>query len=265
MRRLSYRHVLELVSGKPIEELILVGGQATNAWAEALGIASENEEGLYGAALSGDIDFLGLAPAAIQLAKALGADVEVATAGSHTPNAACIIFDAEGGKQTIDVLHSLQGFSTGDLEEVRAWAAIPELLQAVESRLRVMHPLHCLQSQLENVYGSLNRRERSDGQRAARRIELLGEIVRRTVQHYLDENEGDSARKMIERLYELARTRPALRARQQDGIDFVAGMPRDAKLGAEFLEKRLPQLERYLGRKRENDDSRRRNVSKKRR
>jgi hypothetical protein len=260
VRRLSYRYVLELVSGKPIEELILVGGQATNAWAEALGIASEDEEGLYGAALSGDIDFLGLAPAAIQLAKALGADVEIATADSHTPNAACIILDTDGAKQTIDVLHSLQGFSTDELQEVRAWAAIPEMPQAAGSKLRVMHPLHCLQSQLENVYGSLNRRERSDGKRAARRIELLGEIVLRTVQRYLHENEGDSARKMIERLHELARTRSALRARQADGIDFVAGLPRDAKLGAEFLEKRLPQLERYLGRKRENDDRRRRNV-----
>ena len=251
MRRLSYRRVLELVSGKPIDELILVGGQATNAWAEALGIASENEEGLYGAALSGDIDFLGLAPAAIQLAKALGADVEVATADSHTPNAACIIFDADGEKQTIDVLHSLQGFSTDELREVRDWAAIPEMPQAVESKLRVMHPLHCLQSQLENVYGSLNRRERSDGKRAVRRIELLGEIVLRTVRHYLDAHEGDSARKMIERLYELARTRPALRATAIDGIDFVKDLPRDARLGAEFLEKRLPQLERYLDGKRQ--------------
>lgn len=262
MRRLSYRQVLELVSGKPVDELILVGGQATNAWAEVLGIASESAEGLYGAALSDDIDFLGLAPAAIKLAKAIGGDLKVAGMDSHTPNAAVVTFDFGGETNTIDVLHSLQGFSEGDLQEVREWAATPEMPGALENKLRVMHPLHCLQAQLENVYGVLNRREKADGKRSASRVRLLCEIGRRTIHRYLDDREIDSARRMIERLYELAHSGPALRARTTDGIDLVEGHSRDAKLGVDFLEKRLPQLERHLKDKLEKDERRRRNTSK---
>ena len=126
-----------------------------------------------------------------------------------------------------------------------------------------MHPLHCLQAQLENVYGSLNRREREDGERNANRVRLLCEIARRTIQRYLDEGEIDSARLMIERLYELARSVPALRARTIDGIDLVEGRSLDAKLGGDFLEKRLPQLQRYLKDKLEKDERRRLNTAKK--
>lgn len=263
MRRLSYRQVLELVSGKPVGELILVGGQAVNAWAEALGIASEYEEGLYGAALSDDIDFLGLAPAAIKLANAIGGDVKVAGMDSHTPNAAVVTFDFDGETNTIDVLHSLQGFSAGQLQEVRDWAATPEMNATLENKLRVMHPLHCLQAQLENVYGSLNRRDEAGGERSANRVRMLYEIARRTIRRYLDEDAADSARLMIERLYELAHSRPALRARTADGIALAAGHSRDARLGADFLEKRLPQLERYLKGKLEKDARRRQHTSRK--
>jgi hypothetical protein len=263
VRRLSYRQVLELVSGKPVDELILVGGQAINAWAEALGIADDHEEGLYGAAVSDDIDFLGLAPAAIKLADAIGGEVKVAGMDSHTPNAAVVTFDFDGETNTIDVLHSLQGFSEADLREVRKWAATPELPEALENKLRVMHPLHCLQAQLENVYGSLNRRERNDGERSANRLRMLCEITRRTIQRYLDENDIDSARTIIERLYALARTGPALRALATDGINLVTGHPRGEQLGADFLAKRLPQLERYLKDKLEKDERRRHNASTK--
>lgn len=261
MRRVSYRQVLELVSGKPVDELILVGGQAINAWAEVLGVASENEEGLYGAALSDDIDFLGLAPAAIKLARAIGGRVKVAGMDHHAPNAAVVTFDFDGETNTIDVLHSLQGFSQDELDEVRMWAATPEMPGALESKLRVMHPLHCLQAQLANVYGVLNRREREDGKRNANRVRLLVEITRRTVDGYIARGDPDSARLMIERLYALARSGPAIRARAVDDIDVIDGHSRDGSLGADFLTKRLPRLERYLRTKLEKDERRRRNTS----
>jgi hypothetical protein len=246
MRRLSYRQVLDLVAGKPVDELILVGGQAVNAWAEALGLADESSAEVYGAALSDDIDFLGLAPAAIALADALGARVAIATMDEHTPNAAVLTFDFEGEKNIIDVLHSLKGFSHAELQRVRDWAAVPEMPEAMQNKLRVMHPAHCLQSQLENVYGVLNRRAGPDGERNANRIRLTCEIGRRTLQRYVDEGEAPSARALFEKVYELARRPPALRALVDDAIDVTAGLCRDPRLGADFLDKRLGQLERYL-------------------
>lgn len=246
MRRLSYRQVLEWVAGKPIDELILVGGQALNAWAEALGLADESSAQVYGAALSDDIDFLGLAPAAIALADAMGARVAIATMDDHTPNAAVLTFDFEGAKNIIDVLHSLKGFSHAELQHVRDWAAIPEMPDAMQNKLRVMHPAHCLQSQLENVYGTLNRRAGADGERNANRVRLAGEIVRRALQQYVDDDEAPSARALFEKVYELARRPPALRALSDDAIDITAGLSRDPRLGADFLGRRLVQLERYL-------------------
>lgn len=247
MRRLSYRQVLELVAGKPVDELILVGGQALNAWAQALDVAGESSAGPHGAALSDDIDFLGLAPAAIALADAMGARVAVATLDDQTPNAALLTFDFEGEKNVIDVLHSLAGFSHAELEQVRAWAAIPEMPAALQSKLRVMHPAHCLQSQLENVYGALNRRAGPDGPRNANRVRLASEIVHRAVTRYLDEGEAPSARAVLEKVHELARRGPGLRAFALDAVDVAAGSSRDPRLGDDFLGKRVPQLERYLG------------------
>ena len=243
-RRLSYRQVLEIVAGKPVQELVLVGGQALNAWAEALGIADHSTEGIYGAALSDDIDFYGMAPAAIALAEALGAAVAVAGMDQHTPNAAVITFDYHGDRNIIDVLHSLQGFSSLDLERVRQWAAVPEMPGAASDKLRVMHPAHCLQSQLENVYGAaLNRRESADGERNANRVRLACEAVRRTLRHYLDSDDAESGRALVELVYSLAGREPALRARASDQIDIAAGFVMDERLGSAFVAKRLPQLE----------------------
>lgn len=243
MKRLSYRQVLEIVSDKPVGELILVGGQALNAWAEALGLTDEFAEGVYGAALSDDIDFLGLAPAAIALADALGAEVKLAQFDDHTPNTAVVTFDFEGERSVIDVLGSLQGFSALELERVRAWAAIPEMPVALNNKLRVMHPVHCLQSQLENVYGlALNRRESADGEGNAKRVRLAHEVARRTILRYLDDEEPGSARAAIEHVYELAKRQPALRARATDGILVTDGLSTDDRLGLDFQEKLLPQL-----------------------
>lgn len=245
MKRLSYRQVLEIIKDKPVEELILVGGQALNAWGEAFAIADEFPDGLYGAALSNDIDFLGMAPAAIAFADALGrhAEVKVATLDDSTPNSAVVIFDFEGVKNTIDFLHALQGFSLLELQRVREWAAIPEISKVINNRLKVMHPIHCLQSQLENVYGqALNRRESSDGERNANRVRLAHEVAKRTVIRYLDEGDPGSAQHTVEYAHGLAVRAPALRAEAVDGIFIADALADDERLGHAFQEKRRPQL-----------------------
>jgi hypothetical protein len=245
MKRLSYRHVLEIIEGKPVDELILVGGQSLNAWAEAFGIADELSDGLYGVALSNDIDFLGMAPAAIAFADALGpqAKVKVTALDDHTPNTAVVIFDFEGEQNVIDFLHALQGFSLQDLQRVREWAAIPEISKVMNNKLRVMHPIHCLQSQLENVYGqALNRRASSDGERNANRVRLAHEAAKRTVARYLDDGDPGSAQHTVEYVYNLAVREPALRAMAEDGVFITDAIADDERLGDAFQEKRRPQL-----------------------
>lgn len=107
-----------------------------------------------------------------------------------------------------------------------------------------MHPGHCLQSQLENVYGTaLNRREAPDGERNAARVRLACEAVRRTLLHYLEGGDAESGRALVELVFSLAGRDPALRARSTDQLDITAGLAIDQRLGSVFVEKRFPQLQ----------------------
>jgi len=130
-RRLSFADVLAVVEKVPdLSGIVLVGGQALNFWAETLGIATADAAGVYGPALSDDIDFLGSARAALAFGAATGGKVDVAGwESAHSPNTALVTLDIDGESHLIDFLSSMKGFSPEELERVRANIARRELLR----------------------------------------------------------------------------------------------------------------------------------------
>jgi hypothetical protein len=250
-RRLSFRDVLTVIQRVPdLSGIVLVGGQALNFWAESLGIATTETSGPYGAALSDDIDFLGSARAALAFGEAAGGNVAVAGwESAHSPNTALVTLDIDGEEHLIDFLRDMKGFSAQELKRVQRWAVPLRLQRGDMQPLYVMHPVHCLEAQLENVYGTaLNRRAEPGGDRYIGRLKLAIEACRCIALQYLGNRDTRSALNVTEKLHELSLLPSAMRARFDDGVRVEAGIPDESEMPAEFRQKRLPQLRRRLER-----------------
>jgi hypothetical protein len=249
-RRLSFADVLAVVEKVPdLSGIVLVGGQALNFWAETLGIATADAAGVYGPALSDDIDFLGSARAALAFGAAIGGKVDVAGwESAHSPNTALVTLDIDGESHLIDFLSSMKGFSPEELERVRTWAVPLKLGREAPRPMSVMHPAHCLEAQLENVYGQLNRRAEPGGERYIGRVRLAVEACRRITLRHAEQGGARSALKVAEKVHELSLLPSAMRARVEDGLQVESGVADTQTMPAEFLAKRLPQLRRELKR-----------------
>lgn len=247
-RRLAFGDVLAVVEKVPdLAGIVLVGGQALNFWAESLSIAAADSSGAYGPALSDDIDFLGSARSALAFGEAIGGKVAIAGMDAHSPNTALVTLDIDGEERLIDFLGDMLGFSAQELERVRHWAVPLSIRSGAPRPMHVMHPVHCLEAQLENVYGSaLNRRAEMGGERYVGRVKLAIEACRRITLRHLREGDERSALKVVEKVHELSLLQSAMRARFEDGLYVEAAIPDLSVMPAEFREKRAPQMQRRL-------------------
>ena len=244
MRQLSIGDVAHLISTIPeLDGLVLVGGQALNFWAQQLDIATPESTGSFGPAVSEDIDFLGTALEAQAFAEAIKGKILIAGLDDHGPNTALVNFDLDGETHEIDFLRHLKGFTTPELDEVWDKAAVIELMEGTP-KLRIMHPMHCLQSQLENVYGVLNRRDEPNGERYAGRVRLAIETCRCISIKCLADGDVNGALEVVELVHNLSRNECAMRARYTDSILVESGAIYEPSMPSKFLEKRLPQLQR---------------------
>lgn len=251
-RRLSIRDVRAVLRKVPDPSaIVLVGGQALNFWAEALDIAGENSQEPYGPALSGDIDFLGPPAAALSFGEATGGRVKIpGFDDANSPNTGLVTLDLDGEEHLIDFLGALKGFSHSEMQQVRRSAIPVGLIAEDQPPLLVMHPMHCLQSQLENVYGQdLNRRAEPGGGRYIGRIRLAVEACRRITDRYLAEGDPRSALKVAEKVHALSLSPAGLRARLEDDVRIDDGISSSPVMPKDFREKRRPQFRRILERR----------------
>lgn len=235
---LGLPEVADLLDQSPrTRAAILVGGQALNVLAVYYGLDA------IATAVSDDIDFFGDAALAREAGKAWGGRIRQAGMDDHTPNSALVLVEIHGQTHQIDFMAQILGVQANELE---AWAASFEI---DGKQFRVMHPLHVLQSQVENVYGVLDRR--SMGPRAINRTGLAVRVAERIMRDYLDSGDIRAALKAAERVAEIAATKAGLRAWHADGLDLLTAIPSHRKWPVEFLEKRLPQIQATLSKQRE--------------
>ena len=231
--------------------MMLVGGQALNYWAETLEIADATSTGIYGPATSEDIDIMGSVKAVRAFAQAVDGKPYIAGFDdSHSPNSGVVTFDFRGETHSIDFLAQMAGFKPLELQAVPKWSLTVPLCNTSTAPLSVMHPMHCLQAQLENIYGAiLNRRASAYGERYVSRVRLAIEACRRMGKQCAERGDIQKARDIAEHVHTLSCLRSALRARHDDGLRVEDGIYTGAKMPEEFLNLRVPQMMRLLGRK----------------
>ena len=244
-RPLSVRDVGELLQRSPrARDVVLVGGQALNIWAVRFGLAAE------ATAVSRDVDFFGTRADAVAAGLDWHADVHAASLDDHTPNSATVIVSIDDERHGIDFLSSIAGVEP---EELRRWSA---KVRGTAYEFRVMHPLHVLQSQIENVYGVLRRREEQGGDYYIGRVALAIEIAAAAIAELLEARRTREALKAAERIATIAAGRPALVAWARDKVDVLTAIPRSLGWPKRFAETRRPQIERDV-RERRNRRARR--------
>jgi hypothetical protein len=251
MRDLSIDDVAEIIEHIPdLKDIILIGGQALNYWAEILGLADAESTGAYGPATSKDIDFLG----SIAAVRAFSAGVqgEASIAGwddAFSPNSGVVSFDFHGETRKIDFLANMAGFTTVELSTVRNWAQRVQLRETMTASLAVMHPMHCLQAQLENIYGTLDRRGSAEGPRYVSRVRLAVEACRRVSEKSATAGDAETAMRIAEHVHTLSLLSSALRARHEDGVRVDDGIYSGPGMPSIFLRVRIAQMQRLLDRK----------------
>jgi hypothetical protein len=231
--------------------MMLVGGQALNYWAETLGIADAKSAGIYGPATSEDIDIMGSVNAVRVFAQAVGGKAHIAGFDDlHSPNSGVVTFDHDGETHSIDFLAQMAGFKPSDLPTVLKWAFAVPLRNTSTAPLSVMHPMHCLQAQLENIYGpALNRRGSAHGERYVSRVRLAIEACRRIGAQCAEDGDAERARDIAEHVHALSCLRSSLRARYDDGLHVEEGIYTGAQMPPDFINLRVPQMTRLLARK----------------
>lgn len=216
---------------------ILVGGQALNVYACIYDNQAENS------LVTEDIDFCGEREVAFAASKSWHGEINAAKIDDHTPNIATVVVKIDGEKHTIDFMKHIQGI---EMVELRAWARTVEL---DNQTFRVMHPVHVLQSQLENIYGVLNRRIRGEG--TVTRIKLAIRIVRGAIYRMLDDHDQHSALKSAERVHDIAISQSGLRSRYMDNVELLDAIPPSHEnWPSKFIAERFPRMQEYVGRTR---------------
>jgi hypothetical protein len=67
------------------------------------------------------------------------------------PNSGVVTFDFQGETHSIDFLAQMAGFKSSELPAVLKCPLTVPLCNISTAPLSVMHPMHCLQAQLENI------------------------------------------------------------------------------------------------------------------
>lgn len=126
-------------------DLVLVGGQALAFWARYYSIEPPDDLVPY---VTLDVDFLGGAVDARTFAAGLpAARVYIASLDDHTPSSARVVSNNVLGKTLeVDFLHSLAGLSERDVRNSAVSVDAPQ-----GASIRIMHPLHCLESRIVNL------------------------------------------------------------------------------------------------------------------
>lgn len=221
-----------LVAQTRSESAVLIGGQAVSFWCDYYGIQPNKP------ALTRDIDYLATIAEAKRVSARLKIPHRIKTASldDHTPNSAVIFVELQGYPEPIliDYLATIIGVES---DAIRKSAVIVEF---ENEPLRVLHPLHLLQSKIWNLYHLENKRDAEGIEQARLAIQIVAAYV---------ENENMAQRGLlnaIEAIGKFAATTPARFCLDNFGLNCLQAIPQSVfKAGVlppEFHEKRWPQI-----------------------
>ncbi len=217
-------------------DMVLVGGQALAFWMDRYEIEP------HGAVISNDGDVLGQVGRAQRIAQDLRAALVKPDSRALTSLVAQIRIPAgnDGRVRNIDVLHLLytvSGLSKSQDFTEAVWRESVEMEWQPGHRIRVMHPLHVLDSRVQNAVGLLVDKGPHVLTQAAWAIQVARAAILRVLR---SPGEGDRLGAMVQQVYRLARSRAGRQLMREHGIETLQAVP-VAELRAQ-----APQLERQL-------------------
>ncbi|MEW6688619.1 MAG: hypothetical protein AB1452_05935 [Pseudomonadota bacterium] len=203
---------------------MLVGGQALAFWVAWLGVRLRDAPRAY---ISGDADFLGSREHVARFAAALGGKATYPPRRAITALVGAVEKRAGTASVGVDVLHSLVGL---DAEGVRR-RAIEVTHPADRSvRFRVMDPVDCLVSRLENLRRLAAKRDAAGAWHAR----LATAVCRAYVEELLRLGEERKAIRVATALFRLAGCAAGLQAYAKHGVDVLEAIPAQRFRSASF-------------------------------
>ena len=224
-------------------DMVLVGGQALAFWMDRYGIEPR------GAIVSNDGDALGRVDHAERIARGLRAILIRPSERARTSLVAQIRIPtgAHGRERNIDVLHLL--YTVSGLRKSReftdaVWRDSIEMEWRRGARMRVMHPLHVLDSRVQNAVGLLGDKGPHVLTQVVRAIEVArASILRVLTQPGQDEHVGA----MVQQVYRLARSRAGRQLMREHRIEVLLGIPSaQIRAHSSVHERQLAAVERSI-------------------
>lgn len=207
---------------------VLVGGQAVAFWAQNYDLIPPD---VLSAGFSRDIDFLGDSDDAIALSEALGGEVILPAPFDPSVSSGKVLVRPFGEHEAlkIDFVYQVLGLSEHDIRNQAVQ------IGDAENHVFVIHPIHCLESKLNNL--------RLPEKQFAESLEQLKMAIEICTAHINRDLRGDrKALRLIERVGEICKAGAGKDAYFQHGID-IATIIRDATVDCDpFHEKRKDQL-----------------------
>lgn len=202
-------------------DMVLVGGQALAFWMDRYGIEPSEST------VSNDGDALGKLERAQRIARDLRAALLIPDKQVLTSLVAQIRIPAGplGLVRNIDVLHLL--YTVSGLRKSREFTDAVvrdsvELEWKPGHRIRVMHPLHVLDSRVQNAVGLLDEKGPHVLTQAAWALQVARAAMLRVLEH---PNEDERVGTMIRQIYNLARSRAGRQLRREHGIEVLHAVP----------------------------------------
>lgn len=246
-RPLSYRDFKKILTKLTGAEIVLVGGQALNIWAEYY-LPGCQELAATGPYVSKDIDFCAAPAAVIDCANRLSLEPILPKDFEPTPNTGAVIFlDEEGEERQIDFLERPFGLLPTDVFNT----AIPYNLldedgNPTEIRIGVMHPERCMESRVHNVIGL-----RQNSAHALKQLRASVICAREFQKDLLGRGLTRLVLKLNERIFDFClRNHNGVKVFSTTGIDPFDAVICSPELPEAFAKIRYPQMQARLTEKR---------------
>jgi hypothetical protein len=226
------------------DDLILVGGQALRFWADYYEARSPGvlpPDPLIG---SQDIDFCGPVSVVRKCAERLHGEAKVATLDDATVNTGLVLFaDARGDRRLIDFISEPHGLKAKEVERLAQPFEV-ERPDGSPVLFWVMHPVHCLESRIENL--TLGK----SGPHALAQLRASLVCARESLRELVEQPEHvRDVLNLNEHLFQYAqKSRAAGVSALQYGVDPFDAVLVDERLPDKFRTVRYPQMQREIAR-----------------
>lgn len=240
--------ILDRIIAALPDDTVLVGGQALAVWIDWYDI--DMSKSLLVAAVSQDADLLGGIPALDSILKAVNNSKQVYrnTGKEVTALVGEICIPVSPHEVVmVDVIHRLAGMDAG---KVRALAV---RVQIGNNSIKVMHPLHVLESRINNLFLLKSKRTDEGYEQARLALEVAGaHILDQVRQSSRPEGDGERAARMsmraVEHVVKIATSSAGRFAAKDERIDFLSALKVDEFDNEAFRTLRWPQIRQLLGR-----------------